>query len=245
MLYYKPKEKPEESDLEVKIKQIWEDNRKVYGTRKLKYKLAEEGVNVSRRKIGRIMRTLGIASCYTKHRPGSAKKQHCNEDNYSNLLNREFIRSKTLDVVVSDLTYVRVDGKQYYICLLIDLWNREIIGWSVGRHKDAKLVKTAFMHVAYPLTSISIFHTDRGSEYKNKLVEDVIAAFGIKRSLSRKGTPLDNAVAESTNHILKTEFVYQNKFTNLKELELMLSGYVYWYNHTLSRRHISEPTRPY
>lgn len=176
------------------------------------------------------MQKLGLISCYVKHKPHT-KKSHCNEDELPNLLDRRFDRGKTLDVVVSDLTYVSVAGRWHYICLLIDLWNREIIGWSVGKHKNAELVKQAFSRISYPLTSINIFHTDRGNEFKNQLIEDVIFAFGIKRSLSAKGTPLDNAVNESTNHILKTEFVYQNKFDSLDQLELMLSDYIHWYNH--------------
>ena len=122
-------------------------------------------------------------------------------------------------------------GKWHYICLLIDLWNREIIGWSVGKHKNAKLVKAAFSRVSYPLSAINIFHTDRGNEFKNKLIEDVINTFNIKCSLSAKGTPLDNAVNESTNHILKTEFIHQNKFQTLKELRMLLFDYIHWYNH--------------
>lgn len=212
------------------MEQIFIDNRNIYGTRKIKRKLTEENIIVSRRKIGRIMRKLGLVSCYVKHKPCSNKKAHCDEDELPNLLDRQFERKKTLDVVVSDLTYVSVAGRWHYVCLLIDLWNREIIGWSVGKHKNAELVKQAFSRINYPLTAINIFHTDHGNEFKNKLIEDAINTFDIKRSLSAKGTPLDNAVNESTNHILKTEFVYQNKFTSLAELETKLFDYIHWYN---------------
>lgn len=215
--------------LEAKITKIFKTNRKVYGTRKIKYQLAAEGIIVSRRRIGKIMQKLGLVSCYVKHKP---KSRHvtCNEEQIPNLLNRQFERKTTLEVVVSDLTYVSVAGRWHYICLLVDLWNREIIGWSVGRQKNAALVKEAFSRITYPLSCISIFHTDRGNEFKNKLIDDTIHAFGIKRSLSRKGTPLDNAVIESTNHILKTEFVYQNRFRTLVELETKLFDYIHWYN---------------
>lgn len=216
--------------LEDKIQQIFSANRRAYGTRKIKHKLAEEGLIVSRRKIGEIMRKLGLVSSYVKHKPQS-RKHSCNEENLPNLLNRQFERETTLDVVVSDLTYVSINGRWCYICLLVDLWNREIIGWSVDRRKDAKLVRAAFSRIPYSLSRINVFHTDRGSEFRNQLIEDVIATFGIKRSLSRKGTPLDNAVIESTNHILKTEFIYQHQFTSLAELETELFDYVYWYNH--------------
>lgn len=230
ILYYKPKPKPIELGLETRIKQIFNENRNVYGARKIKYKLAEAGILVSRRKISKLMQKLGLSSCYIKHRPKQSKTK-CNEDNCPNILNRQFHRDNTLDVVVSDLTYVSVAGKWHYVCLLIDLWNREIIGWSVGRYKNAELVKQAFYRVNYALSSINIFHTDRGNEFKNKLIEEIMLTFKIKRSLSAKGTPLDNAVIESTNHILKTEFIYQNKFQTLSELEVKLFDYIHWYNH--------------
>lgn len=72
-----------------------------------------------------------------------------------------------VEAVVSDLTYVRVEGKWNYICLLIDLFNREIIGHSCGRAKDADLVYRAFAKVKANLYKIQLFHTDRGSEFKN------------------------------------------------------------------------------
>lgn len=176
------------------------------------------------------MKKLGLISNYIKHRP-KQKKTTCNNDDLPNILNREFNRDNPLDVAVSDLTYVRVAGVWNYICLIVDLWNREIVGFSAGRNKTAELVYKAFESINYPLNRINIFHTDRGSEFKNKLIDDVIEKYNIRRSLSNKGTPLNNAVIEFTNHILKTEFIYQYKFNSLEELQLLLFDYVHWYNY--------------
>jgi len=126
---------------------------------------------------------------------------------------------------VSDLTYVRVGGIWNYICVLIDLFNREIIGYSAGRNKDALLVSRAFATVKSNLSNINIFHTDRGNEFKNQMIDETLDAFNIDRSLSMKGCPYDNAVAEATFKIIKTEFVRQYTFDNLDELD-----YVYWFN---------------
>ena len=216
--------------LESEIMRIFRESRGNYGTRKIKVKLNEAGLTASRRKIGQIMTKLGLASNYIKHRP-KQKKVKCNEDDYPNVLNREFNREKSLDVVVSDLTYVKVAGVWHYVCLIVDLWNREIVGFSAGRNKTAELVYKAFESISYPLNRINIFHTDRGSEFKNHLIGDVIEKYNLKRSLSNKGTPLDNAVIESTNHILKTEFIYQHKFDSLAELQFLLFDYVHWYNY--------------
>lgn len=99
--------------------------------------------------------------------------------------------------MVSDLTYVRVGMSWNYICVLIDLFNREIIGYSAGRNKDASLVTKAFTSVNTNLNNIQVFHTDRGNEFKNKVIDETLEAFQIARSLSMKGCPYDNAVTES------------------------------------------------
>ncbi|HGD6955045.1 TPA: transposase, partial [Streptococcus agalactiae] len=96
--------------------------------------------------------------------------------------------------------------------------------------KDANLVAEAFYSIRQPLNRIKIFHTDREREFKNIKIEEILKVFGIKRSLSKKGSPYDNAVSEAVNKVMKTEFIYQENFTNFQELNLKLAEYVYWYN---------------
>ena len=230
-LYYKGKKKLPDIELESEIERIFKESRGNYGTRKIKIKLEEVDIVASRRKIGEVMRKHSLVSNYIKHRPKQTRTK-CNNDNYPNILNREFDRNSSLDVVVSDLTYVRVAGTWNYICLIVDLWNREIVGFAAGKNKTAELVYEAIKNVPYNLNRINIFHTDRGSEFKNKLIDDIIKRFNFRRSLSSKGTPLDNAVIESTNHILKTEFIKPHgNFSSLEELKLLLWDYVHWYNY--------------
>ncbi|BDR73111.1 hypothetical protein K144316041_18190 [Clostridium tetani] len=81
------------------------------------------------------------------------------------------------------------------------------------------------------LTKVEIFHTDRGNEFKNKIIDEVLKAFEIKRSLSKKGYPYDIAVAEAGYKIIKTEFVFNRTFKNLEELKRELKNYVLWYNY--------------
>ncbi len=79
--------------------------------------------------------------------------------------------------------------------------------------------------------SFKLFHTDRGNEFKNKLIDDALKTFNIQRSLSMKGCPYDNAVAEATFKIIKTEFVRGQQFDSLEELTRELHDYVHWFNH--------------
>ncbi len=157
-------------------------------------------------------------------------KTTVNNDQINNILNRQFNNKKPNEVIVSDLTYVQVGAKWHYICLLIDLFNREIIGYSAGPNKTAELVQQAFHKITRPLNQITIFHTDRGNEFKNKIIDEILITFNFKRSLSNKGCPYDNAVAETTYKIFKTEFIKGKKFKNLTQLKYELFDFVHWYN---------------
>ena len=229
LVYYERKNKREDKKLEEEIKKIFKDSRNNYGSRKIKVKLQELGYQISLRRIRKIMNLNGLVSNYTV-KQYKVHKSTCNEEKVENILNREFERKERLDVVVSDLTYVNVAGKWNYICLILDLWNREIIGYASGVHKDAKLVYQAFQRIPYDLSKINIFHTDRGNEFKNKIIDEVLQTLKIERSLSKKGCPYDNAVAEATYKIIKTEFAFNRIFESFEELETELFDYVNWYN---------------
>jgi transposase InsO family protein len=228
--YYESNEQSSVNDeVEQAIIRIFEENQRVYGARKIKAKLQEEGMTVSRRRIGRLMKKNGLVSVYTvaQYKPHMSS---CNESPIQNELNREFAKEAPLEAVVSDLTYVRVANKWHYICLLVDLFNREIIGYSCGKFKDAALVYQALASVKGDLRQIQLFHTDRGSEFRNLTIDEVINTFKIKRSLSMKGCPYDNAVAEATFKLIKAEFVRNRKFESLSQLKQELGTYVKWFN---------------
>lgn len=211
------------------IKYIFKLSRNNYGTRKIKKKLDKLGFTVSRKRISRIMKENGLVSNYTVIQY-KVHSNSCNQATIPNIVDRKFDNRDKLEVAVSDLTYVRVGNKWNYVCTLIDLFNREIIGYSAGANKNAELVETALLGCKYSLKDIKIFHSDRGNEYDNSLIDDILSAFKIDRSLSRKGNPYDNAVNESNNKSLKIEFIYQNKFETLEQLKLQLAEHVYWYN---------------
>ncbi|KST50636.1 transposase [Enterococcus faecium] len=166
--YYQSKPKKDESELEEVVAEEFIRSRKAYGSRKIKKALSKRGIQISRRKISRIMKNRGLKSSYTD---------------------------------------------------------------SCGEHKDAVLVKKAFSRIKQPLTEVEIFHTDRGKEFDNQAIDELLTTFDINRSLSHKGCPFDNAVAESTYKSLKVEFVYQYTFETLQQLDLELFDYVNWWNH--------------
>ena len=130
--------------------------------------------------------------------------------------------------LASDLTYVRVGGDWAYVCLLVDLADRGIVGHSAGRTRDASLVLGAFATLDFPLTDVQVFHTGRGGGFDNTRIDELLDVFGIKRSLSRKGNPYDNAVVESTNRLLKKELVYRNSYATIEQLRRGPDDYVWW-----------------
>lgn len=227
--YYESKAKDSTDEITPKVIDIFKASRNNYGTRKIKVELKKAGYIVSRRKIGRIMKQNALVSNYTvaQYKPHVDK---CNESKITNELNREFDTDEPYAAVVSDLTYVRVNKRWNYVCFLVDLFNREIIGYSAGPNKDASLVYRTFARVKTRLDDITLFHTDRGNEFKNKIIDEVLDTFKIKRSLSMKGCPYDNAVAEATFKIFKTEFANNYHFESLEQLEIMLADYVNWFN---------------
>lgn len=228
--YYKRIEPVSEVELESKIKDIFVENKARFGARKLKQVLASQGICLSRRRIRRIMKRLNLICVYQKaaFKPQSKGK---NEAPVPNHLGRAFANCKPLEVLVTDLTYVRVGQRWAYVCFIIDLYNREIIGLSVGWHKSADLVKRAIQSIPYALTKVELFHSDRGKEFDNVLIDEILQAFDIKRSLSQAGCPYDNAVAESTYRAFKIEFVYQEQFSSLEELVMKTRDYVHWWNY--------------
>ncbi|HIH7830599.1 TPA: IS3 family transposase [Staphylococcus aureus] len=219
----------DDSNVERAVINIFNANRKVFATRRIKNHLNDKGHTVSRRKIGRIMKKYNLVSVYTKAKYKNHPKE-TNEKLIKNHLNRAFNREQPMETLVSDLTYVKVAGTWHYICIFIDLFNREIVGYSAGKNKDANLVSKAISRINHNLEQIKLFHTDRGKEFDNHLIDEVLETFKIKRSLSTKGCPYDNAVAEATMKAMKTEFVKQMQFENLEQLKTELFDYVNWYN---------------
>ena len=228
--YYEVKAQYGDTELVELIVDIFQSSRNNYGSRKIKIELYNNhNLVISKRRIRRIMKEQGLVSNDTtaQFKPF---KSSCNEEKGENILDRNFNDQQPYQVVVSDLTYVRVGHDWRYICVLIDLFNREIIGYSAGKHKTANLVLQAFSTVNRKSSDIQLFHTDRGNEFKNQAIEQLLNTFQIQRSLSKKGCPYDNAVAEATYKIIKTEFVRNQSFESLEQLKLKLADYVNWYN---------------
>ena len=225
----RPEPPPAPDPVEPDVLAVHAESKGRYGAGKAKASLERRGVVASRRRISRIMRENGLSSAYGRKRfkahPGKP-----NEAEPPNAPDRSFDGHAPRTRVCGDLTCVRAGGSRCHACLLVDLCSREIVGRSAGSSKGAKLVKAAFATLEFPISDIEVFHADRGSEFDNAEIDLMLEAFGIERSLSAKGCPYGNAVDESTNKILKAELVYRGSFSDLRDLQAKLSGYVRWCN---------------
>ena len=114
------------------------------------------------------------------------------------------------------------------MCLLVDLADRGIAGHSAGRARDAGLVPGAFATFDFPLADVQVFRTDRGGGFDNTRIDELLDVFDIKRSLSRKGNPYDNAVVESTDRLLRKELVCRNRYATVGQLRHDPDDCVWW-----------------
>jgi transposase InsO family protein len=203
-----------------------------YGSRKLKVAIEREyGLVLSLRKIRVFMKEANLVSNYMVHRKKSKPQSSgVNQSLTGNVLNRQFSGHQAMEVICSDVTYVTIGGAWHYLCPMLDLGNRRIVGGALSKSRDSKLTKQAFYSISCDLRKIRLFHTDRGKEFTGEEIDKILKAFQIERSLSNKGEPIDNSALESLNHIIKTEFTKNHVFSNMREFEEMWHKYVNWYN---------------
>ena len=187
------------------------------GAGKIKAALERRGVTASRRRIVDIMKRRGVTGAYAR---GTSEPHRTRADGagLANILDRGFDGYGPRIHLAGGLTYVRVGGEWAYVCLLIGLANRGVAGHGAGTGRAAGLVMAAFATLGFPLTEVEVFHTDRGGGFGNARIDELLDVFDIRRSLSGKGDPYDNAVVESTNRLLKKELIYRNHYTSLEQL---------------------------
>lgn len=227
--YYKNRRSGDDENLVAQIKIIFENNGKNYGARKIKVELEKQGYQASRRTISRIMSNKGLKSSYTK----SSKKPlitRAVKTEHPNILDQKFDDREILEVIASDTTYLKINGKWHYLCIMLDLCGRYLEGFAASHTKEATLTRSAFFSMKCDFRDISMFHTDRGCEFVNKLVDNILVAFEIKRSTSGKGNAQDNAVAEAMFKIIKTEFIKNQTFKNLDDFRTEFAKWADWYN---------------
>ena len=229
----------ENEELLVRIKSIFEYSLKTYGSPRIKEELQAQGFQVSRPRVARIMRAAGIRARIPRRFVVTTDSKH-NYPVAPNILNREFTASRPGQVWVSDITYIRTNRGWLYLTVIIDLFDRKVVGWSMSKGMTAEETIIAAWRMAVnnrPITQELIFHSDRGIQYACTKFTNILNANElVQRSMSRKGNCWDNAVAESFFKTIKVEVVYNEIYQNHDHAKLSLFKWIEtWYNR--KRRH--------
>ena len=217
----------ENRELRKIIKEIFIENRNIYGTRRIAIKLAEKGVFISRHRISKLMALEGIC-CKTRRKFKVTTDSKHNKPISPNLLKRQFNVIRPDSYWVGDITYISTKTGWLYLATVIDLYSRKIVGWSMANHMRASLVNDALTMALWKRkpTKGLIWHTDRGSQYAADSHRNILKDHGIIQSMSRKGDCWDNAVAESFFHTLKTELTNHYQFNNQQEDRNVIFEYI-------------------
>ena len=209
------------------IKPIFQEGRRTYGARRIKQKLAQQDITVSRRRMMRLMKEASLV-CKTKRKFKATTDSNHNKPVAPNLLDRKFNVTQANRYWVGDITYVATGEGWLYLATVIDLYSRKVVGWSMSNRLKAELVNNALLMAIWqrkPAKEL-IWHTDRGSQYASESHLAIIKQHGMIQSMSRKGNCWDNAVAESFFHTLKTELTYQCKFKTREEAKHQIFEYI-------------------
>jgi transposase InsO family protein len=221
-------------ELSYRIKKIYELSKKTYGSPRVTLALLEEGIQVSRPKVARLMKKQNMQSIIRKKWVITTDSRH-KYPVVENRLNRDFNVIRSAQVWVSDITYIKTSQGWLYLTVIIDLYDRKVIGWAFSKSLKAIFTTIPAWKMAIrnrPITQVLIFHSDRGVQYACNEFKNLISSYKhVQRSMSRKGDCWDNAVAESFFKTLKVEHVYQKNYKTFKEAELSVFEYIEaWYN---------------
>lgn len=237
----KPSKRAQENDvLKEKIAEVHKDSRGTYGSPRIHAELVEQGFEVGRNRIARLMREEGILG---RRKPRFRKTTDSNHKLpvADNVLAREFSTDAPDRAWVADITYVWTAEGWLYLAVIIDLYSRRIVGWSMAEHMRTELVLdalTAALGSRVPSEAGLLFHSDRGSQYASNDYQKALDANGIACSMSRRGNCWDNAVAESFFSTLKTELVHNTLFVTLQSARHTIAEWIeIFYNG--KRRHSS------
>ena len=223
----------EETGLVGEIRRIHARSHGTYGVPRITAELRRRGQAVNHKRVERLMRAHGIVG-YRPRRRRSLTRQDRGVAPAPDLLGRLFDPDRPDLAWCGDVTYIPTDEGWLYLASVIDLASRHLLGWSMGAHHDAGLVcdalDAALATRGRPRMDATIFHSDRGAEYTSTACIDACTRLGLRRSMSRTGSCLDNAVAESWFASLKVELVHRQHYRTRAEARTAIFRWIAWYN---------------
>ena len=225
------------------IKRIFERSKKSYGSPRIYDTLKDLGINVSENTVCKYMRELGLdATLKRKYRVQTTDSNHSHPiaPRLFKVEAEHCLPQAPGKLLAGDITYLKVGQKFLYLSIVLDLYNLEVIGWSIGNSLETNLVLKALdsaMKMVGPDAEV-VFHSDRGSQYASEAYRNFLKNKNVTPSMSRKGNCYDNAYVESWFSSLKKEWIYRHQYETEDQLRALVFEYIeVWYNK--KRKHSS------
>ena len=223
----------EEARLVSEVRRVHARSKGTYGAPRITAELRRRGWMANHKRVERLMRAHGIAGYRPRRRRGLTRQDRAAAP-APDLLGRLFDPDEVDVAWCGDVTWIPTDEGWLYLASVIDLASRHLLGYSMGTHHDARLVcdalDTAVATRGRPGMDGTIFHADRGSEYTSAACVQACARLGLRRSMGRTGSCLDNAVAESWFASLKVELVDRAHYHTRAEARAAVFAWIAWYN---------------
>lgn len=225
--------------LKVEIERVWNENRQVYGARKVWRQLHREGFPVARCTVERLMRQMDLQGVVRGKKPRTTIADEA-ATRPADLVERDFNATHPNQLWVADLTYVATWSGFVYVAFVIDVFSRMIVGWRVSRSLCSDLALDALEQALWGRPEISqlIHHSDRGVQYVSISYTERLAEAGIEPSVGSVGDSYDNAMAETIIGLYKTELIYKDgPWRGVEQVEIKTLDWVDWFNN----RRLFEP----
>lgn len=213
-----------------KIRECQEKCGKTYGYRRVHIWLERNGIYHNPKTILRVMQKYSLLSVVRR------KKYHnCGNvlHKYPNLLNRDFKADRPNQKWVTDISYIKTMQGTLYLSVIRDLYDNSIVAYKTGTEQNVNLVLSTISAAKKKekVTAELQLHSDQGFQYTSHSYFKLTQSYGIIQSMSRRGNPYDNALAENFFSILKTECIYRTKLKTYEEAKSLIDEYIYFYNH--------------
>ena len=232
--FVKRLDQPEkDTELARKIQECQNKTDKTYGYRRVWKWLKDRDIERNPKTVLRIMKKYGLLSEIRRHRKWVNLGQQIHR--YENLLNRQFRADRPNAKWVTDISYIHTKEGVLYLSMIRDLYDNSIVAYKTATQKTVNLVldtiRLAMKKEKKRVAAELQLHSDQGFQYTSQAYFKLTQSYGITQSMSSKGNPYDNAMAENFFSILKTECIYRHKPKTFQEANDLIDRYIYFYNH--------------
>lgn len=213
-----------------KIRECQEACGRTYGYRRVHIWLERNGIYRNPKTVLRVMRKYGLLSVIRRKKYRNYG-EHLHK--YPNLLNRDFSAERPNQKWVTDISYIHTKQGVLYLSVIRDLYDNSIVAYKTGTEQNINLVLSTITEAKKKekVTTELQLHSDQGFQYTSQAYFKLTQSYGITPSMSRRGNPYDNALAENFFSILKTECIYRAKLQTYEEARLLIGEYIHFYNH--------------